>query len=52
MTHWTSLAQTILASFMASMVEFVEALTIIVAVGIVRGWHRAFWACGRRGGSP
>ena len=41
MPHWTSLAPTVLASFMASMVEFVEALTIVLAVGIVRGWRSA-----------
>jgi uncharacterized membrane protein len=41
MTEWTSLAPTVLASFMASMVEFVEALTIVLAVGIVRGWRSA-----------
>jgi uncharacterized membrane protein len=34
---WTSA----LASFMASMVEFVEALTIVLAVGVVRGWRSA-----------
>jgi uncharacterized membrane protein len=41
MNEWTSLAPTVLASFMASMVEFVEALTIVLAVGIVRGWRSA-----------
>ena len=52
MTHWTALAPTVLAAFAASLVEFVEALTIILAVGIVRGWrapcsapvlHWPFW---------
>lgn len=32
---------TILASFMASLVEFVEALTVVLAVGTVRGWRAA-----------
>ena len=41
MTHWIAAAPSILASFMASMVEFVEALTIVLAVGIVRGWRSA-----------
>ncbi len=41
MPHWKSLAPTVLASFMASMVEFVEALTIVLAVGVVRGWRSA-----------
>jgi uncharacterized membrane protein len=46
MTGWTSLAPTVLASFMASMVEFVEALTIVLAVGIVRGWRSALLGTG------
>jgi uncharacterized membrane protein len=37
MLDWTSTAPTVLASFMASMVEFFEALTIVLAVGVVRG---------------
>ena len=32
---------TILASFMASLIEFVEALTVVLAVGTVRGWRAA-----------
>lgn len=32
---------TILAAFLASLVEFVEALTIVLAVGAVRGWRAA-----------
>ena len=39
MAHWTALAPTVLAAFAASLVEFVEALTIILAVGIVCGWR-------------
>lgn len=35
---WTHSGMTILASFLASMVECVEALTVILAVGSVRGW--------------
>ncbi|HEV7913613.1 MAG TPA: hypothetical protein VGP22_07585 [Albitalea sp.] len=38
---WTSSGPSVLASFMASMVEFVEALTIVLAVGVVRGWRSA-----------
>jgi uncharacterized membrane protein len=38
MTDWFSAGPTVLASFLASMVEFVEALTIVLAVGITRGW--------------
>ena len=32
---------TVLAAFLASLVEFVEALTIVLAVGAVRGWRPA-----------
>ena len=41
MFDWTSAGPSVLASFMASMVEFVEALTIVLAVGVVRGWRSA-----------
>ena len=41
MIHWTSVGPSSLASFMASTVEFVEALTIVLAVGVVRGWRSA-----------
>jgi uncharacterized membrane protein len=43
---WTSTGPTVLASFMASMVEFVEALTIVLAVGVVRGWRSALLGTG------
>ena len=33
---------TVLAAFLASLVEFVEALTIVLAVGAVRGWRSAW----------
>jgi len=35
-----------LAAFLASMVEFVEALTIVLAVGTVRGWRPALMGAG------
>jgi uncharacterized membrane protein len=38
MTSWSSAGPTVLASFLASTVEFVEALTIVLAVGLTRGW--------------
>lgn len=38
---WSSLGPTVVASFLASMVEFVEALTIVLAVGLTRGWKPA-----------
>jgi uncharacterized membrane protein len=31
------------AAFLASLVEMVEALTIVLAVGTTRGWRSAFW---------
>lgn len=40
-TQWLSAGPTILAAFLASLVEFAEALTIILAVGSVRGWRDA-----------
>jgi uncharacterized membrane protein len=43
---WTSIAPTVLASFLASAVEFVEALTIVLAVGVVRGWRPALLGAG------
>ena len=41
MIDLTSVGPTVLASFLASTVEFVEALTIVLAVGVVRGWRSA-----------
>ncbi len=38
---WTHAWSTVLAAFLASAVEFVEALTVILAVGTVRGWRGA-----------
>jgi uncharacterized membrane protein len=43
---WSHIAPTILASFLASLVEFVEALTIVLAVGAVRGWRGALGGTG------
>jgi uncharacterized membrane protein len=43
---WTQAAPTILASFAASLVEFVEALTVVLAVGTVRGWRGALGGTG------
>jgi uncharacterized membrane protein len=36
----------LLASFLASFVEFVEALTVVLAVGMVRGWRPALVGTG------
>ena len=41
MTAWTHAGPSIAAAFGASLVEFVEALTVILAIGSVRGWRDA-----------
>src|SRR5579875_38427 len=41
MMSWVHAGPAILAAFLASFVEFVEALTIVLAVGAVRGWRPA-----------
>lgn len=41
MGSWSHIGTSVLASFLASLVEFVEALTIVLAVGTVRGWRPA-----------
>jgi uncharacterized membrane protein len=41
MIGWTHMGTSILASFLASTVECVEALTVVLAVGSIRGWRAA-----------
>jgi uncharacterized membrane protein len=41
MSVWTQAGPSIVAAFLASLVEFIEALTIVLAVGIIRGWKPA-----------
>jgi uncharacterized membrane protein len=41
MTDWIHAGPTVLAAFLASLVEFVEAFTIVLAVGTIRGWRSA-----------
>jgi uncharacterized membrane protein len=36
----------VVASFLASAVEFVEALTIVLAMGVARSWRAALWGTG------
>lgn len=43
---WIELAPTVSAAFLASLVECVEAATIVLAVGTVRGWRSAFVGTG------
>jgi uncharacterized membrane protein len=38
---WAHIGTSVLASFLASLVECVEALTVVLAVGSVRGWRSA-----------
>jgi len=38
---WTHAGATVLAAFLASLVECVEALTVVLAVGATRGWRSA-----------
>lgn len=39
---WTTIAPAVSAAFLASLVEAVEALTIVLAVATVRGWRPAW----------
>jgi uncharacterized membrane protein len=43
---WIHAAPSVAAAFLASLVEFVEALTVILAVGSVRGWRAALSGSG------
>jgi uncharacterized membrane protein len=43
---WAHVGTVILAAFLASLVEFVEALTIVLAVGTTRGWRSALIGAG------
>jgi len=46
MTSVTSIASTISAAFLGSLVEVVEAFTIILAVGVTQNWKPAFIGTG------
>ena len=46
MIEWSSAGASALASFLASAVECVEALTIVLAVGLSRGWRSALAGAG------
>jgi uncharacterized membrane protein len=39
--NWAPIAGAASAAFLASLVEFVEALTVVLAIGAVRGWRAA-----------
>src|SRR2546422_4010020 len=51
MIDWIHAGPTMTAAFLGSLVECVEAVTIVLAVGTVRGWRSALLgtAGGRRG---
>jgi len=46
MIGWAHAGPSLLAAFLASLVEFVEALTVVLAVGTVRGWRPALAGAG------
>ena len=46
MSAWAHVGPSIAATFLASLVEFVEALTVVLAVGTVRGWRPALTGTG------
>lgn len=45
-SNWASSGPAVAAAFFASLVEFIEALTIVLAVGAVRGWRGALGGTG------
>ncbi|TIS57613.1 TMEM165/GDT1 family protein [Mesorhizobium sp.] len=46
MVTWATAAPAVTAAFLASLVEVVEAFTIVLAVGTVRGWRPALTGAG------
>jgi len=46
MASWAHALPSLTAAFLASLVEFVEALTVVLAVGTVRGWRPALVGTG------
>ena len=46
MMHWAHIGPSVVAAFLASLVEFVEAMTVVLAVGAVRGWRGALTGSG------
>src|SRR5215475_11708059 len=46
MIGWAHAGPSVLAAFLASLVEFVEALTVVLAVGATRGWRAALTGAG------
>src|SRR3989449_10229000 len=53
MIDWIHAGPTMTAAFLGSLVECVEAVTIVLAVGTVRGWRSALLGtAGGAGGPP
>ena len=46
MIDWVAVSPAVLAAFLASLVEVVEAFTIVLAVGTVQGWRPALTGAG------
>jgi len=46
LVSWVHALPSLIAAFLASLVEFVEALTVVLAVGTVRGWRPALFGTG------
>src|SRR5438876_9993916 len=46
MVNWVHAGPSLMAAFLASFVEFIEALTVVLAVGTVRGWRPALAGTG------
>jgi uncharacterized membrane protein len=46
MIDWVHAGPSVAAAFLASLVEFIEALTVVLAVGVVRGWRPALLGTG------
>ena len=46
MASWAHAIPSLTAAFLASLVEFIEALTVVLAVGTVRGWRPALLGTG------
>jgi Ca2+/H+ antiporter, TMEM165/GDT1 family len=46
MITWAHAGPSVAAAFLASLVEFIEALTVVLAVGVVRGWRPALLGTG------
>lgn len=50
LANWSHIGPAVIAAFLASIVEFVEALTVVLAVGSIRGWSGALTGSAAAGG--